>query len=81
MSKLRKIRLHLEKRFQAVSLKDRTALIKKIPSYQCKQQGVVRIRIKVSQRVRLFSMKLTPIYPQQTVSATFSSKLRKSMAL
>ena len=32
------------------SLEGRTALIKKIPSYQCKQQGVVRIRIKVSQK-------------------------------
>ncbi|MEC8603907.1 MAG: hypothetical protein VXY47_06130, partial [Bacteroidota bacterium] len=57
------------------SLKDRTALIKKIPSYQCKQQGVVRIRIKVSQKGKVVFYEVDPNLSSTNSECLLSSAL------
>ena len=57
------------------SLKGRTALIKKIPSYQCKQQGVVRIRIKVSQKGKVVFYEVDPNLSSTNSECLVSSAL------
>ena len=57
------------------SLKGRTALIKKIPSYQCKQQGVVRIRIKVSQKGKVVFYEVDPNLSSTNSECLLSSAL------
>ena len=56
-------------------LKGRTALIKKIPSYQCKQQGVVRIRIKVSQKGKVVFYEVDPNLSSTNSECLLSSAL------